>query len=626
MNASFQEIGVALGVELPGIEAGKGAMRRVRDLLADYRNGRWLLVVNDLETSATPASGLDSLQDFLDYIPHTLNCEVLLTTTDRNVAHQFTGQWSATFQIGPFRPLEAAEFFKSKLRKDLFDVRSIRDLAEGLDYLPFALTQVIAHMNRYSISSDQFLSWQLRRPDTFTALESREGPKNLDLTYNTRMLETFGLTLSKLAESHSVAFLLLEIASLFEAKFIPASILRGSTQLSDREFAEAIGELQSQSLLSLDQASGTFSMHRLIHSAMRLRLFEEAVSSKENPFKGVPESGEVTGPQTDHVIRAALAGLVHPWSTSVPGNAKGQDLWARHALMAVRLLPVPPSVMSRATMKIWKDANLLVMNYFYNKAEGDGTDVLSQALFGYIPAGFGLAPQTSSWTTFMYSTNHTASEHLDRGLFVLELGRDWGVFLQPVLDCIFAAFSARFRTSLHEIWHNFADDDLTGHSEPSSWLQVFVVCGEDMTRAMTEPWTQESPIQSLHRSAAALNESCDSDTNIRIFAVPWIVWQIRERCAGVVGILPRQSTTSHLWFSGVWLAVSIFNTASVPIGLVLFLLVVATCFGGQVYLGIAPYNWFVPWKTCLAPMVLLAACKVVVYAVFTVAKIITKRD
>lgn len=151
---SYKELADKL--ELRGRDGGAAnVMQLVRQWLSTEMNGRWLMIVDNVddETLIKPLNDTTSLADF---IPQSDNGAVLFTSRNREVARQLADREKDLILVNVMESNEALALLHNKLTA-LPDKAAAEALVTALDCVPLAIAHAAAYMNRLQTSCALYL-------------------------------------------------------------------------------------------------------------------------------------------------------------------------------------------------------------------------------------------------------------------------------------------------------------------------------------------------------------------------------------------------------------------------------------------------------------------------------------
>ncbi|KAI0434036.1 hypothetical protein F5Y09DRAFT_20100 [Xylaria sp. FL1042] len=267
-NASFNraltEVAKELGVYTPHDDPRES----VKQFLSSKASGKWLLVLDnadDMDIVFGSSNNTDAISDFL---PSNGDGLFLFTTRFREVA--VSAYVEEVVELGKLEPGEAKDFLQSSLFwKDLLcDESVVISLLQELTYLPLAIAQAIAYLNRNRVSILEYLGLLRDSEEDMVSLLSREF---LDQTRyagsSNAVATTWLVSFNQICRSDSAARQLMSFISCIEPKAIPRSML--PVLGSHEEMVHAIGTLDAYAFITKRKGGDTFDMHSLVHLAMR---------------------------------------------------------------------------------------------------------------------------------------------------------------------------------------------------------------------------------------------------------------------------------------------------------------------------------------------------------------------
>jgi hypothetical protein len=157
---AYREIGIRLRV--PGITDDNANVNElVKYALSSGSLNDWLIIVDNADdpdvllgaTSSAPRS-----VRLCDYLPHSNRGRILFTTRSRKTARELTQ--GNVLELHEMSKAEARQLVSQHITsKALFDdERAIDELLERLTYLPLAIVQAVAFINKNDISVSMYVS------------------------------------------------------------------------------------------------------------------------------------------------------------------------------------------------------------------------------------------------------------------------------------------------------------------------------------------------------------------------------------------------------------------------------------------------------------------------------------
>ncbi|KAF4545517.1 Kinesin light chain, partial [Lasiodiplodia theobromae] len=173
---SFEEAYRAIGalLQIPGIEDEKADVKGlVQRALSNERAGEWLLVVDNADDVDVLFREGDDESRLIDYLPRSRNGSILFTTRTRKAAIDQVG--SQSIELFEMNRAEALEFFSKTLnRKEFLEGDEVSKLLELLAYLPLAIVQAAAFLNKNEVRISEYIGLLRETPDDEIELLSRD--------------------------------------------------------------------------------------------------------------------------------------------------------------------------------------------------------------------------------------------------------------------------------------------------------------------------------------------------------------------------------------------------------------------------------------------------------------------
>ncbi|KAI0007897.1 hypothetical protein F4779DRAFT_642503 [Xylariaceae sp. FL0662B] len=246
----------------------KDPKKSVRRHLESEGAGKWFLIVDNADDKdilfGLPGepSGID------EYLPKSDNGITLFTTRSREVAVSVAT--NDVIDLEQMSPQEAKSFLgKTLIQKQLLQDEAItKALLQELTYLPLAISQAAAYLNRNQMSIKKYLALLRGTEQDMVSLLSREFHDGTRYSGSQNAVAaTWLVSFDQISNSDGVAANLLSFISCIEPKAIPQSIFPDS---QSEGVENAIGTLCGYAFLARREDEDMFDMHSLVHMAIRV--------------------------------------------------------------------------------------------------------------------------------------------------------------------------------------------------------------------------------------------------------------------------------------------------------------------------------------------------------------------
>ena len=336
LHQSYLDVARQLGI--PGFEDDKADVKRlVQAHLSKESTGRWLLVFDNADDLdmwiARAGPGLQLGQGshpLIDYLPKSKQGAVVFTTRDRKIAVNLAQQNVVDVSV---MEEDAAAGLLEKCLVDPKLVNSRQDtsvLLSQLTYLPLAIVQAAAYINKNAISLADYLSLLAEQEEEVINLLSEEFED--DGRYRdikNPVATTWLISFDQIQRRDQLAAGYLSFMACMEPKDIPRSLLPpGSTRKKE---VDAIGTLTAYSFVNKRPADECLDLHRLVHLATRSWLRKEKLFAQSTK-RAISRLGEVF-PDHEHQNRAAWRKYLAHASYALKSDVASDDDEARTRLL-----------------------------------------------------------------------------------------------------------------------------------------------------------------------------------------------------------------------------------------------------------------------------------------------------
>ncbi|KAF2148500.1 hypothetical protein K461DRAFT_324829 [Myriangium duriaei CBS 260.36] len=240
--------------------------------LSSDASGPWLLIVDNADDKEVLFGSSEAPRGICGYVPHSTNGLVVYTTRSKEMAMDLIRPAGHLTEITMMSDVEACSMFEKVIhRKQLLnDTLALTELMKELSYhetgyLPLAITQAAAYLDRNEITISKYMKLLRDTPDGLLDVLSTEFEDGSHTGSGKSVATTFLLSFNQIRKTDPIASDLLIFLSCMEPRAIPRTMLPDLG--SEAVMVNAIGTLQAYRFISLraDSSQDMYDMHRLVH-------------------------------------------------------------------------------------------------------------------------------------------------------------------------------------------------------------------------------------------------------------------------------------------------------------------------------------------------------------------------
>ncbi|KAH6889761.1 hypothetical protein B0T10DRAFT_40027 [Thelonectria olida] len=269
---SYTKIATDLGVLRSKSDNENDGEENVKDLVRDYlsspKAGPWFLILDNADDVDLVLGTTERPGGMERYLPESPDGRILFTTRSREIA---TAVSEGDFiELKEMSGEEARSVLgKSLQRQELLQDVAIEELLRELTWLPLAIVQAVAYLNRNHVSVSRYLELLRGTERETISLMSREfrDRTRYDETQHA-VATTWMVSFDQILNRDETAATLLRFISCIEPKSIPRSLL--PVRDSEEQLDFSIGTLCAYAFLSPRDGHDMFDMHSLVHLATRI--------------------------------------------------------------------------------------------------------------------------------------------------------------------------------------------------------------------------------------------------------------------------------------------------------------------------------------------------------------------
>ncbi|OWY45267.1 TPR-like protein [Alternaria alternata] len=391
-RARFEEAykDIANRLELPGRDDPKAnVLRLVHDWLRDEANGRWMMVVDNVDDVETffPSRKRQRRGDEADasaqiplatYLPQSRNGAILVTSRSQDAATRLVGSYNRTKEVLAMDEEEGLQLLRNKLQDQPVE-ESATDLLRSLDCIPLAVVQAAAYINRRRRMTIAGYLAEFRKDSKKRErlLKWDAGELRRDESASNSVVTTWQMSFEQIQRERRSAAELLSLMSFFNPQGIPESVLRrhsraiaretelGDDEDADSAFDEDLDTLQAYSLVSMTADSEAFEMHALVQFCTRVWLSSCSDAEQwEQRFVVLMAQELHDGAHKNLIKGQQLLPHVEPLFITQPASEKAFEAWVE--------------VLNNAACFLWKSGSYSVAQHVAEKAVAASEEALGQ--------------------------------------------------------------------------------------------------------------------------------------------------------------------------------------------------------------------------------------------------------
>ena len=258
-------------------------LRLVKQWLERKESGKWVMVIDNAddenlfygEDEHRGQEPFNSSKKLAQYFPRSSNGSILLTTRNRVLGVKFATV-HGVITISEMSISESKSLFVENLEERDHDDQDLTDLVEILENLPLALVQAAAFIEeRSQLIGDYLQMYRGSDSSKIKLLSQNFEDDERDPDSKNPVAVTWAISFDQIRKNNPLAAELLSLMSVLDRQGVPKSLL--SPDKEEVELEKALGTLKAFSLITPDEKSQAFTIHRLVYLATRnwLRINEE---------------------------------------------------------------------------------------------------------------------------------------------------------------------------------------------------------------------------------------------------------------------------------------------------------------------------------------------------------------
>ena len=265
VEQAYMKIASAMGIS--GTEPAR-MKEQVKSRLSQENAGKWLLVFDNADDMDMWTKGGATAPPLQEILPSSETGHILFTSRNRKLAVRVASP--NVLLVPDIDDVTATKILERSLIKKglLCDNNATTALLEQLGYLPLAINQAAAYINENGITLSDYLSLMKDRETDAAELLSEEfhDDGRYAETQNP-VLTTWMISFRQIQDSNTLASEYLSFIACISPRDIPQSIL--PPPASAKRKTDALGLLGAYSFIGEHSGGSSFSLHRLVHLAMR---------------------------------------------------------------------------------------------------------------------------------------------------------------------------------------------------------------------------------------------------------------------------------------------------------------------------------------------------------------------
>lgn len=257
--------------------------KTVKDWLSSGESGRWLIILDNVDTMELFETQDSQEHPYIWYIPKSPKGRVLMTTRNRAVADQLVKSEWGLINVPTMTVAEALNLYKINLPKDPTPEEKMKELADAQDFLPLVIMQAVAYIRSFKelMNIEKYLTEFRKTEADEERLLSREFQDEFrDEKLKNSVIISWQINFTQIEnQGKNQGLLTTEVLSclaVLDREAIPMFIL--TDVLAKENLTEDVGILCQYAFI-FEAPSPTeaptekvWTMHRLVHRTMKIWL------------------------------------------------------------------------------------------------------------------------------------------------------------------------------------------------------------------------------------------------------------------------------------------------------------------------------------------------------------------
>ncbi|EED17856.1 kinesin light chain, putative [Talaromyces stipitatus ATCC 10500] len=255
--------------EMVGLQDVKPA--EIKERIKTYfsqNDEKWLLIFDNADDIDMWVNGNNDTLPLKNFLPVNNHGHVIFTTRNRELAVDLASPY--VIHVRELDEKTGMEFLeKSLVRTDLLhDSRTTIALLEQLTFLPLAISQATAYINKKDIMlSDYLILLEEQEADVVELLSKDFGDNGRYNDIQSPIAKTWLISFSQVQKLDQLAAEYLSLMACVNPRNIPQAFLpQPGSKLKMRD---ALGLLSAYSFITIQPGNSSISLHRLVHLATR---------------------------------------------------------------------------------------------------------------------------------------------------------------------------------------------------------------------------------------------------------------------------------------------------------------------------------------------------------------------
>ncbi len=272
---------IARSLKLPACDEPKTDPCELVSKWLNEEDHSWLMILDNAdnaelffpsaESDSPPAIVTQTQRPLNDYLPTILHSQKsLLVTTRSRLAGEDLAHGELCVEVPPLSGQEAKALLRLKLKgsANSFDVSSIERLLDVLGFIPLAITQAAAFINRNRWTVQGYLAALEKDKQNMTdylsqELQDHRRPRG----FPNSVFRTWKLSFDHILAQEPKTAKLLSLMAMLDPQRIPERLLRPLAE-RDVDFRMAIGTLDGFALISQVIGGEIYAIHPLVQASV----------------------------------------------------------------------------------------------------------------------------------------------------------------------------------------------------------------------------------------------------------------------------------------------------------------------------------------------------------------------